>query len=447
MRVSRPGDEPSVIAARRAALRVFVLRAAKGSPPVIGTDDASALQLIREEIESANEIWLQCNITFGAPSEAPIEIVDPPEYGFIAVANRDGLPARGGAIQLRADGKMRPPIMVPPGSPPADPALRTAAALRAHGLSPLVTINPRTAFGAASSADIVVRRRNGELALIDAAPGFPLSTDPQQRIELGVVDLGDGVEEFDNMTATSGTLEERMLIKTLADEDPSTIDLFVINRFTHGTRQGEAFIEASAGAIGNAVILDRTGLRSRETAWTMAHEIGHVLLNQPLHPDNVGRDRPWLLMDSDNNRGTVNGPKRLTPQECSQARDVAGTPVDLLKPYAERSAKAPKSSAPSASSRRLQATISMPLRSAANSCSALPWGRTTRLKPSFFASLTREPGRGTARSSPVRPTSPNASTLGCSARSRSAETIAAHSARSTAGSSTRRPPATLANTS
>lgn len=342
MRVSRPGDEPSAIAARRAALRVFVLRAAKGSPPVIGTDDASALQLIRDEVESANEIWLQCNITFGAPSEAAVEIADPPDHGFIAVANRDGLPARGGAIQLRADGKMLPPIIVPTGSSPADTALRIAEVLRAHGLSPQVTINPRTAFGALPSADVVVRRRNGELALIDAAPGFPLSTDPQQRIELGVVDLGDGIEEFDNMTATSGTLEERMLIKTLADDDPSTIDLFVINRFTHGTRQGEAFIEASSGAIGNAVILDRTGLRHRETAWTMAHEIGHVLLNQPLHPDNVGRDRPWLLMDSDNNRGTVNGPKRLTPEECSQARDVAGTPVDLLKPYAERNAKAPE---------------------------------------------------------------------------------------------------------
>jgi hypothetical protein len=340
MRVSRPGDEASAIAARHASLRLFVLRAAKGGPPVIGTDDASAIRLIRDEITSANEIWLQCNITFGAPAEVPLEIVDPPEHGFIAIANRDGLPARGGAVQLRADGKMLPPIIVLAGSSAPDTGLKIAEALRAYGFDAQVTINPKTVFGAASGADVVVRRRNGELALIDAAPGFPLSTDPQQRIELGAVDLGDGLEEFDNMTAASGTLEERMLIKTLADDDPSTIDLFIINRFTHGTRQGEAFIEASSGAIGNAVILDRTGLRHRETAWTMAHELGHVLLNQPLHPDNVGRDRPWLLMDSDNNRGTVNGPKRLTPEECAQARDLAGTPVGVLKPYAERSAKA-----------------------------------------------------------------------------------------------------------
>jgi len=340
MRVSRPGDELSPIAARQASLRLFVLRAVPGGPPIIGVDDRSALRLVREEIASANEIWLQCNITFGAPAEVPIEIVDPPAAGFIAVANRDGLPARGGVIQLRADGRVAPPIAIPAGSTAMDTALRIAEVLGTMGFDAQVTVNPKTVFGAAPGADVVVRRRNGKLALIDAAPGLPLTTDAQQRIDLGVVDLGDGLEEFDNMTASSGTLEERMLIKTLADDDPATIDLFIINRFTHGTRQGEAFIEASAGAIGNAVILDRTGLRHRETAWTMAHEIGHVLLNQPLHPDNVGRDRPWLLMDSDNNRGTVNGPKRLTPEECAQARDTAGAPPGVLKPYDERSAKA-----------------------------------------------------------------------------------------------------------
>jgi hypothetical protein len=70
----------------------------------------------------------------------------------------------------------------------------------------------------------------------------------------------------------------------------------------------------------------------------MAHELGHVLMNQPLHPDNVGRDRPWLLMDSDNNRGTVNGPKRLTAEECALARHESGilqVPA-ILQRYAER---------------------------------------------------------------------------------------------------------------
>jgi hypothetical protein len=321
-------------------MRVFVLRAAPGAAPVIGVDDLSALRIVREEIASANEIWLQCNVTFGPPNEVPIEIVDPPRWPLIAVADKDGLPARGGIVRLRIDGRALPPIAVPAGSSPTSTALRIAEAVRQAGFHALATVNPKTIYGAASSADVVVRRRNGMLALVEPVPLTPLTTDAQQRIDLGSVELGDGVEEFDNMTAASGTLEERTLVKSFADDDPATIDVFIINRFTHGTRQGEAFIEASSGAIANAVILDRTGLRHRETAWTMAHEIGHVLLNQPLHPDNVGRDRPWLLMDSDNNRGTVNGPKRLSPEECVQARHHdSGT--TLLQAYDARPERMP----------------------------------------------------------------------------------------------------------
>jgi hypothetical protein len=111
-----------------------------------------------------------------------------------------------------------------------------------------------------------------------------------------------------------------------------------VNRFAHGTRQGEAFIAASSGPVLNSVVLDRNGLRQRQTAWTFAHELGHVLLNQPLHPDNFGADVPSLLMDSDNNRGTVHGPKRLLPADCLHVRHEAGARANppLLVPYDAR---------------------------------------------------------------------------------------------------------------
>jgi len=51
--------------------------------------------------------------------------------------------------------------------------------------------------------------------------------------------------------------------------------------------------------------------RYRE-AWTQAHEAGHILLDQPFHPDNVGRDRPWLLMDADNSAGICSCRNRLS---------------------------------------------------------------------------------------------------------------------------------------
>lgn len=337
LRVGRPGDERHPNAARQAVLRAVVLRSYPGGPPVIGTDDLSALRIVREEIAIANEIWLQCEITFGAPSEVAIAIEDPPGPWLLSIADGDGLPARGGSIQLRAEGLAIGPIPTVAGAVPQDTALRVARALRKAGLFPTVTINPPAVYGAGESADVVVRRADGRFAQLEAIEGVPLTTDHQQRVSIGLVDLGDGLEEFDNMTATGGTLEERTMIKTLTDDDPSTIDLFIINRFKHGTRQGEAFIAASSGPILNTVVLDRNGLRQRQTAWTMAHELGHVLLDQPLHPDNVGPDIPSLLMDADNSRGTVHGPKRLLPADCQRARhESERADPPLLRPYDAR---------------------------------------------------------------------------------------------------------------
>jgi hypothetical protein len=205
-----------------------------------------------------------------------------------------------------------------------DTALAIAEAVTQIGYRARVTENAPTEFGAGRSADVVVRDVAGRLVELAPVDSAPLSTDAQQSVRLGVVDLGDGLREFDNMTAMAGTLEERALVKTLGDEDPATIDLFIVNRFGGGTRQGEAFIEGDGGAITNTLILDRTGIRQEREAWTQAHELGHILLNQPFHPDNVGPDRPWLLMDSDNSAGLVTGPKRLTPEECARARRESG---------------------------------------------------------------------------------------------------------------------------
>jgi hypothetical protein len=75
-------------------------------------------------------------------------------------------------------------------------------------------------------------------------------------------------------------------------------------------------------------------LRHLPLAWTLAHELGHELMNDPLHPDNIGPDRPWLLMDADNGRGTVDGPKRLRAEDCERVRQAAiSATTPLLLPF------------------------------------------------------------------------------------------------------------------
>lgn len=324
LRVGRSGREDGANAARRVRLRVRVLRHRRGGVPAIGDNDQGAVRIARDQIRIANEIWLQCLVDFGTPGAADIAVVDPPPPSLLAIGDGSGLPARGGGVvRFRANGRT---VRVPTrdGAPPVQTALSVASALRAIGMSPEVTENPPTEFGAGRSADVLVRDSRGELARLTRDRGAPISTDSRQPAAIGEVDLTDGLLEFDNMTAAAGTLEERAMIKALSDDDPATIDLFIVNRFTAGTRQGEAFIESDGGAIINTLILDRNGIRQEREAWTQSHEIGHILLDMPFHPDNVGPDRPWLLMDADSSQGLVTGPKRITPDQCHRARSRSG---------------------------------------------------------------------------------------------------------------------------
>jgi hypothetical protein len=295
-RVGRPGSRGTPDAALVGRLRIRILNSIAGGQPAVGGDEAGALAFGREQVRIANEIWLQCFVGFGDPREADVAVADPPPAALLAIAESDGLPALGGGeIRFVAGSTAIGPIATRPGASAVSTALDVAHALERAGFDARVTENPPTELGAGPSADVIVRDARGFVALSEA-PGVPTSTDGRQQVQIAGVDLRDGLYEFDNMNASGGSLEERALIKLLMDDDPTTVDVFIVNRFAAGTRQGEAFIESDGGSIVNALVLDRNGIRAEREAWTIAHELGHVLLDQPYHPDNVGPDRPWLLM-------------------------------------------------------------------------------------------------------------------------------------------------------
>ncbi|MBL8602663.1 MAG: hypothetical protein JNK72_12140 [Myxococcales bacterium] len=349
LRVGRPGNEEGPLAARRAVWRVRVLRhlaAAAGGLPVVGDTEARALDIGRRQITLANEIYLQCGVTLGRPDAADVAVVDPPPRAVLSVSDDHGLHAEGGTVRLRVNGRNLAPVAVPPQSDAVSTALALARALEASGFRAVVSVNAMTDYGADHSADVVVRDARGALANLGPQGAAPLSTDRSQRIDIGQVDLRDGLTEFNNLSSTAGTLEERSLLRALLDDDPTTIEIVLINRFGRGSRIGEAFVEGDGGALVNALLLDRTGIAAEREAWTQAHEAGHIFLNEPWHPDNLGPDRPWLLMDSDASLGAVTGPKRLTVEECAHLRERSGpgAPVALLRRFDPRavSGRAPR---------------------------------------------------------------------------------------------------------
>jgi hypothetical protein len=337
--VGRPGNEEGPRAARSMRWLVRVLRdrpAAEGGRPVVGDDDAGALRIARRQVALGNEIYAQCALVVGDPDRAEVSVIDPPPPALLAIGDDDGMRAAGGAVRLRVNGRPVGPVTVRAGWSPVETAMAVARALESEGFQARVTQNARTDFGHAGSADLVVRDGRGALVTLSPPASGPVSTDRLQRVQIGAVDLSDGVQEFNNLTSASGTLEERALLQLSMDDDPRSIELFIVNRFTGGTRIGEAFVEGDRGAIVNALFLDRVGILAEREAWTQSHEVGHILLNQPWHPDNMGPDRPWLLMDADASLGAATGPKRLTPEECARIRVESGTAAHpaLLQRYA-----------------------------------------------------------------------------------------------------------------
>ena len=72
------------------------------------------------------------------------------------------------------------------------------------------------------------------------------------------------------------------------------------------------------------MLLDRAGIRARKSSLTLAHELGHVLMDLPGHPDDYGVDTPTLLMDSDAADASPFGPRRIAVDECARVIRVSG---------------------------------------------------------------------------------------------------------------------------
>lgn len=318
----------------RATLRMMLVRPRAQGPAPLGSDDASAIAAARAEVERAGTLWSACGVSFGPPEQLQVAVVDPPRSHLIAIGCDHGLPASGGALHVRADGH-DVTAKIAKGATPLAAARALAQAITATGLGAVVSENAATNAGAGASADVLVRRRDGTLAQVDAPASGPVSTDATLTACIGRVDLTDGLTHFGDTDAFAGTVEERTLLKAFDDGDPSTIEVLFVPGFAKGGRIGESFIMSDRSAIRNAVIEDRAAIRSDRAAFALAHEIGHVLLDEPGHPDDYGVDTPTRLMDSDAANPTAFGPRRLTLDECLRAVRQSGprSRVEILKPW------------------------------------------------------------------------------------------------------------------
>ena len=336
-RVGAPHD-PLFVGVERlsARLRVRILRVAHGGTPAVGGDTATAIQVARREVLASSKLWAQCGVDLQGPAGLDIQVVDPPPVQLLAIGCEQGLPASGGQVSLRVQGR---PVRVPTHAEesPRVVAERLATALRRQGFSAELSPNQRIGSGVSGAIDVLVRGAQGRSVSIsgDPDPARPLSSDATLAVCLGEVDLSNGLSHFVEDDAAAGTLEERALVKAFDDGDPSTIEVFIVPSFDQSGRIGESFIDDAGTGIQNTVIIDRAALRAGPRSYALAHELGHILLNVPGHPDDYGVDQATSLMDSDASDASVFGPRRLDLEDCARMlrESGPGARVPLLQPW------------------------------------------------------------------------------------------------------------------
>jgi hypothetical protein len=318
----------------RARLRVRVLRTGPGGGVAVGWDTAGGIEIARQEVANANALWGQCGVQFGDPADLDVEVVDPPPPHLFAVGCGLGLPAKGGKLLLRV-GDRRLEIPTWPGAPPESVAERIATRVRRLGYRALLSPNPRESFAANPSVDVLVRSARGKYVPLDVLPPPSIGGETNLEVCLGAVNLSDGLNHFTDADAAAGTLEERALLKAIADDDPTTIDVLLLPYFVTVGRIGESFVDAAGLGVRNAIIVDRAGVRAGARSFALAHELGHVLLQVAGHPDDFGSDRPTSLMDADAADSSIFGPRRLSVAECERAilQNGPGSPLPLLEPW------------------------------------------------------------------------------------------------------------------
>jgi hypothetical protein len=312
------------IGRHRLTIHPVVMRLTAGGAPAVGGTDAGAIAALRQELALASAVWGQCGISFGPITQMDVKVVSPPPPYLVAIGDDVGLPASGGEVRLRIEGRVVT-VLTKKGWSTRQVALELQRVAQATGVTATLSENARIAPGAAPSVDVAMKRRDGQLATVELVS----SSDSTLSVSVGAVDLTDGLQHFGDTDSVAGTIEERALVKAVDDGDPRTIELVVIPFFSGGGRIGESFIASDGSSMRNVVIIDRAGVRARRTSLTLAHELGHVILDEPGHPDDYGLDTPTLLMDSDASDSSPFGPRRLTVDECARAVRQSGPTARL----------------------------------------------------------------------------------------------------------------------
>ncbi len=294
----------------------LVRETARGKVPWAASE-GDALRLMAGALDDAERIWGQCGIGFGPRAERDLVVVDPPEIPHLTLGAGLGIAPPPGMIGFRAAGRE---VKVDQNGSYALRDLVSLLFSRATEQQVKLRVyrNPPSHQSLGPSYDLVFASGT-EVTPLPAGAG-----DKGGGLLFTHVDLTDGLTHFSNSDSNVGSHEERVLLDHVLDRDPITVDVVVVPSFEPADRLGESFMVGEENRFANVIILSAEALAVSHRTHVLAHELGHVLMRQPGHPDVAGPDTPFHLMDADASDPSALGPRRLSAEDCRRVWSVSG---------------------------------------------------------------------------------------------------------------------------
>ncbi len=298
-------------------VKLSVLTTSTGEQTATGKAPVESYELLSKLVKQASQVWGACGVDVKIAEKEGFKLAPTPAGSLLVIGCEGRSKSQGGQLALKvADEDII--VRTQRNEGPQVVALNLSLALKRAGFSVKRYTTPLVASEADSVVDILVKGPRGDWLEIRPL-NDTVSNDPGLGACISNVDLSDGLHHFRDSTSARGTREERSLIRQLQDDDPATIEVIVIPEFAGAGRIGESFLDRFGSSIENIIILDRAGLRASTRSMTLAHELGHLLLDMPGHPDDFGVDRPAQLMDADASDASIFGPRRLSLAQCQRA--------------------------------------------------------------------------------------------------------------------------------
>jgi hypothetical protein len=314
-------QKPTVLRARVGPPKEFspTLRAPLSLRVVSKTSIASSQrraynQILERHLDWTNEVLGQCGISVDTEEPGSMAYVEAPKQTFVSLGSELGILPTELEVSIEDEGRLFSRFGLAGMRIPLLAAQNLAAFLETQGLSCRVIENSPRPSRAHSGADLSCIRADGTPARlrIEAQPPFA-------DIMTAEVVLGDGLTCYTQDLGSSGSPEQRALILGLWPSPPGISRLIIVDKLLCLQQLAQSFSDDPKSPLFGAMIIDRRGLARGREVFALAHELGHVLLSTPGHPEDDEPFDPELLMNSQSS-SIYAGPRRIPAPLCELMR-------------------------------------------------------------------------------------------------------------------------------